>query len=753
MKPRTTLMIIFTILVLAFGGLAGTLLWAKRDLQLLSDTRVMTTGLLFSWRRVEYRAMKLLLSEDPGRDADLWGEECRAFGSELQDLLDTPVGMELQTEDAGFAERVKLVRSLWSATRERLLLIQERLKAHLADPAHRGTQANILAAFGAEHESESCAAAHPQLIDDLRACASTDDDRLAEAVRALAGAMTAHIRDDAGQSTRTFIAISLVILAVSVLGVSHLMVKLDTSQAALRDSEGRYRQLFDSAPIGYHEIDAQGRLVDVNYTERHMLGHTQDEMIGRPVWEFVDAPEKSRRNVEAKLRGEVDADHAFESMYRRQDGSLLPVLLEDCILRDRTGAIVGLRSTMQDISEMKRVEEERSRLDTQLQQTERMRAIGHLAGGIAHDFNNLLVGILGYADLLEYEAEPHTPAHDAARAIGAAAERAADLTQQLLGFARKGKNRLVAVSLHERIHSACRLVSHSIGEKVRITLDLHAGRPVILGDPGQIEQVIVNLALNAWDAMPEGGDLIIGTRSVYVGPQHRLDHPGAKPGRYVLLTVADTGCGMSKDVLVRAFEPFFTTKPLGEGTGMGLAMVYGIVQNHDGAVDVESEEGRGTTFRIHLPLHLEKTAAPPRTGHGSPQEGSGTVLLVDDESLVLNVAAVMLRKVGYNVVTAESGEEAVERFRERYGHIDLAVIDMAMPGMDGRECFAALRRIDPSVKAILSTGYGRDGRAQKAMDDGMLAFVQKPYRLAELAKAIARVLKEDSGRASGAPTA
>jgi PAS domain S-box-containing protein len=382
---------------------------------------------------------------------------------------------------------------------------------------------------------------------------------------------------------------------------------------------------------------------------------------------------------------------------------------------------------------------ERKHLEEQLLQAQKMEAIGQLAGGIAHDFNNLMTGILGYANILKLESQPGTSFNDAAKTIEKAAERASQLTKQLLGFARRGKFLRVPVDLHTVAHEVMGLLTRTIEKNISVTQRLRADSPWVLGDPGQIEQAILNLAVNARDAMPDGGELAIETQVANLDEAFCRTHPEATPGRYVLVSVVDTGMGIPKELQQRIFEPFFTTKESDKGTGMGLAMVYGIVKNHGGFIRLYSEVGHGARFDVYLPQSTQM-GAPAGVEQQSPVRGTGRILLVDDEEVVRDVASRMLRNLGYEVAVAASGDEAVRHYRAHSGQVDLVIIDMIMPGMSGRECFLALKSVNPGIRAILSTGYGLDGKAQDIVDEGMRGFVQKPYTMRELSTAIANAL-------------
>jgi signal transduction histidine kinase/ActR/RegA family two-component response regulator len=376
------------------------------------------------------------------------------------------------------------------------------------------------------------------------------------------------------------------------------------------------------------------------------------------------------------------------------------------------------------------------RTSEQLRQSEKMQAIGQLAGGVAHDFNNQLSGIMGFAEMLAERLEdPELKKY--ADQILTASTRAADLTRQLLAFGRKGKYLNVPTDIHKVIGEVVDLLNRSIDKRIEIKRCLEANPSVVVADPTQLQNAILNLALNARDAMPQGGMLSFVTSVVFLEAQPDEE---LKPGRYVQISVTDTGVGMDAATKKRLFEPFFTTKEVGKGTGLGLASAYGTIKNHGGTIRVYSELGHGSTFRVYLPV-LEEGAGPvvPEVAVSAPS-GHGRVLLVDDEPVILEVGAAMLRRQGYEVVTCSDPREAVALYGRDWRSIDLVILDMVMPKMGGRDVFLAMREINPAVKALLASGFSINGEAQGIMNLGVMAFVSKPFRLADLAQGVARGL-------------
>jgi signal transduction histidine kinase/CheY-like chemotaxis protein len=375
-------------------------------------------------------------------------------------------------------------------------------------------------------------------------------------------------------------------------------------------------------------------------------------------------------------------------------------------------------------------------------QSQKLEAVGLLAGGVAHDFNNLLAAILGHSSLLEEEAVRGSPAEESARTISLAAQRAADLTRQLLAFARLGQHRQEAVDLHALVGEATALLGRTLDKAIRIEARLLAPRHHVRGDPGQLQQVIVNLAVNARDAMREGGTLTFETTLERLDEADAGAGSGPAPGAWLLLAVADTGAGIPPQHLGRIFEPFFTTKEEGRGTGLGLATVYGIVKAHGGDVRVQSGVGAGSRFTVYLPV-LAEPAPPPARAEVPAKHGAGVVLVVDDEELVRSTAGRMLAALGYLPELVAGGQEALAWLEAHPVAPAAVLLDLAMPGMDGATCFRLMRQRLPTLPVVLSSGFAKNVRAQQLLDQGACGFLHKPYRTVELSEAMAAALHAD----------
>jgi len=378
---------------------------------------------------------------------------------------------------------------------------------------------------------------------------------------------------------------------------------------------------------------------------------------------------------------------------------------------------------------------ERKQLEAQLLQVQKMESIGQLASGIAHDFNNLLTPIGGFADLLLGKAPEGSQQHEYLRQIKIAVERAAALTGQLRLFTRQAKGQRRPVQLNSLVEETRDLLERSIPKEITIELGLESELWAVEADPSQISQVLMNLCVNARDAMPDGGVLTLETRNVTLDEKYARMVLDAQPGRYVHLSVSDTGCGMSPEVQARLFEPFFTTKEVGEGTGLGLSVVYGVVKGHGGFINVYSQEGRGSTFHAYLPA-IEGTVEEREVEGLEWPSGTETILVVDDEEGVRALGQAVLELCGYTVLMAEDGVQGLEVYQTHRGEIALVVLDVIMPKLDGLECLRRLREMDPQVKVLISTGYTARGLAQELMAEGALGVVEKPFRIQDFAAAV-----------------
>ncbi len=395
-----------------------------------------------------------------------------------------------------------------------------------------------------------------------------------------------------------------------------------------------------------------------------------------------------------------------------------------------------------EIRERKQAEEQKKKLENQLLHAQKMEAIGTLAGGIAHDFNNLLQAISGYTQLLLMRKDSNDPDYGKLEVIQSSTLKASELTKQLLIFSRKMESKLKPLDLNHEVMQVCKILQRTIPRMITIDLRLSENLKVVNADSAQLEQILMNLGVNARDAMAEGGILTFQTENVYLDRGYTTSMLGANPGEYILLTVSDTGQGMDKETLQHLFEPFYTTKEAGKGTGLGLAIVYGIVQNHNGYIQVDSRPGGGTTFRIYFPVLKDDGAlkgAEAKAPADTPR-GRERILLVDDEKTVLDIGQDLLRQYGYETILADGGEKAIEIYRREKDRIDLVILDLIMPGMGGQKCFQELLRINPEIKVIISTGASAEEQVREAFKPHPVGFVSKPYQLKDMLSKVREVL-------------
>jgi two-component system, cell cycle sensor histidine kinase and response regulator CckA len=499
-------------------------------------------------------------------------------------------------------------------------------------------------------------------------------------------------------------------------------------EEALRSSEEKYRELVEHANSIILRKDANGIITFFNEYASRFLGFSRDEVIGRNVvGTIVPANDSAGRDLAQMIKDISIHPEQYKSNENEnicKDGTKVWVAWTNKLILDDQGRCVEILCIGNDITERKRAEEENRALMERLQHAYKMEAIGTLAGGIAHDFNNLLMGIQGYASLSLMNIDSSDPNYERLKRIEEQVQSGADLAKQLLGFARGGRYEVKSADMNDILAKSSSMFGRT---KKEISLHRKFAKDLwgVEVDRGQMEQVFMNLYVNAWQAMPGGGAIYLETEKIILDDEQALSYT-VKPGRYVKISVTDTGTGMDTKTRERIFEPFFTTKEMGRGTGLGLATVYGIIKGHGGIINVHSEPGHGTTFTIYLPAS-EKEVVRYKAGNGTMASGSETILLVDDEKMVLEVSKELLEFMGYQVYAAESGQEAIDLYLEKRDEIDLVILDMIMPGISGGETFDRLREINPGIKVLLSSGYSITGQAQEILDRGCNGFLQKPF--------------------------
>ncbi len=520
------------------------------------------------------------------------------------------------------------------------------------------------------------------------------------------------------------------VIAVSLQN-AHLFRDVEEAARTV-DRERRFAEsLIAGLPGVFYLIDEHGRFLRWNRNFEVVIGRSAEEMARAHPLDFFEGRDRgliAERIARVFAEGSADAEADFVA----KDGTRRPYYFTGLrILVDGKPCLIGLGI---DVSERRELQE-------RLLHTEKLAALGRLAGGVAHDFNNQLAGILGYADLLSRSVEDeHLRRH--ADAILHLGQRSADLVRQLLAFGRKAKRLSVPVDVHRLIKEVAGLLERSMDRRIRVRLDLRAPAATVTGDPALLQNALLNLAVNARDAMPEGGELHFAT-DVTSG-----DETGLGPEPCLRIRVTDTGSGMTEDVRRHAFEPFYTTKEPGQGTGMGLASVYGTVQSHAGGIRIESEVGRGTTVTTWLPLSDAPESVDAQPEPEAPRIGGASVLVIDDEPDVCEMAASALRASGYRAVAFRSAPEAVAHYRDHWRTVDLVLVDLLMPEMGGRDVFRRLREANPDVRAVLTSGHGPPAEIEVLLREGFRGFLPKPYLVADLARIVGEALR-GSGDAGG----
>ncbi len=547
---------------------------------------------------------------------------------------------------------------------------------------------------------------------------------------------------------------ALFIIGLLSLWNTLLHTRISKATKSLKQSEEKFRALIEQAPFSIQVHDLDGTMIMSNRAwselwkipdNKHAIGIYnvfQDKQMEKAgyIEDFKRALNGEIVDIPLSVYDPAESGQPGEKMYTH--ARLYP-------LKDGMGRVTNVVIMHEDLSEKMKMENERKELESRLTQSEKLEAIGRLAGGIAHDFNNMLAGIMGYADVLQLNLKDEK-LKGIAEGIVRAAKRSSELTDQLLAFARKGRYRSVKLDIHKIIADVVSLLKHSIDKRIKILQNLHANPSFVLGDPTQLQNAILNLAINASDAMPGGGELVFTTEtSTAENRRYKTLSKELKQGEYLLVSVTDTGQGIPLEIQERIFEPFFTTKSQGKGVGMGLAAVYGIVKSHEGAVSVQSEKGKGSTFTILLPLVKGDTVSgrvattPNKAAAGMP---SYNILVVDDEDIVSETLGLMLKKIGHKARIFNNGHSAVDFYKKNRQSFDLAILDIALPDMSGREIFYELRKINPLVTVILASGYSINGEIQKILKEGAKGFIQKPFSVKELEIKINDIMQE-SGHA------
>ncbi len=520
--------------------------------------------------------------------------------------------------------------------------------------------------------------------------------------------------------------------AGTVTGLVLTLTERRRADKALAASEERLRRMIEASPIGIR-IDQDARYVYVNPSCVERCGYSRaEDILGLPV-EALYVPEDHERirQCRAQLLAGAPAPLSCHARGLRKGGEPFDAITWITAF-DHEGRPAILSFVIDTSVE--------SSLRAQLLHAQKLEAVGALAGGIAHDFNNLLQAVQGHAQLLLLGKGPEHPEHGSLEAIFDAARKGAELTRQLLTFSRKGRSQKQVLDSNRIVDEACALLRRTLPRMIEIECVLGKDLRPVSADPLQLQQVLMNLGVNAKDAMPDGGRITVRTETVHLDARCCQERPGLAPGQHLLLSFSDTGAGMTPETVEHIFEPLYTTRGPGRGTGLGLAIVYGIVKDHGGFIECQSDRETGTCFRLYLPvIGTEPAAGPSRPARDLPG-GSETVLVVDDEPAVRDIGQQMLTRYGYTVLAAPDGERALEIYRQDPARIHLIILDLVMPGMGGRRCLEALREVNPKVKVLLASGYSPDAPTDVALGWGARGFIQKPYALAEILGTVRAVL-------------
>jgi PAS domain S-box-containing protein len=516
----------------------------------------------------------------------------------------------------------------------------------------------------------------------------------------------------------------------------------------LRVSEERFRSIFEQVNFGVVLTSLEGTISAVNRAFTHLLGRTCKELQGKPFIEIVHPQDVAamKEFVQALRMGKTGRTN-LERRFLRSTGESVWCATNMSVIHDAAGRPVHFLGMFQDIDERKKAEEERDRLQQQLFQAQKMEALGTLAGGIAHDFNNLLSVMLGFASLARQRLNSDDPLQDSMGMIEESAQRAAELARQLLGFARPERQQVKPVCVNDILERIRRMVERTFDRNITVAVR-HPRNPLwVSAEPSYLDQALLNMCINARDAMPEGGTLDLEAEALALEAGRPELPTACPPGWYVRISVQDTGAGIAPEALPRVFEPFFTTKEPGRGTGLGLAMVYGFVKNHDGFVKVESEPGQGARFTLFLPRIAAPSAQAGLGERGVLQTGQGPVLVVDDEPLVRAFATEGLKGLGYRVLVAENGKQALEIYDQHRQEITCILLDLIMPELNGLETYRRIRAKDPLARVVFASGYSTGEILRDAPDARSAAFIGKPYTLEGLSIALR---KAGAGQPRGA---
>jgi PAS domain S-box-containing protein len=536
-----------------------------------------------------------------------------------------------------------------------------------------------------------------------------------------------HSNDEIGRLATTF---------------NNMASKRKQAESALRESENRVRDISLSMADWIWEVDKNGKYTFVSDTVKNVLGYSSDELIGKEPFELMSSEEGDRiKAIFLETVSRSGPIHDLENWNLAKDGTEVCFLTNGVQIFNADRELQGYRGVNKDITHQKKIEAEKASIEDQLRQAQKMESVGRLAGGVAHDYNNALTVILGFTELAMGTMDSNESIYDDLNQVLKAARQAADITRQLLAFARKQTIAPEVLDLNENVKTVLKMLQRLIGEDISLAWLPGANLWSVKIDPSQIDQIMANLCVNARDAISGVGKITIETGTVVLDTAYCVDHYGFIPGAFVILSVSDDGCGIDSEILNNIFEPFFTTKPADKGTGLGLATVYGIVKQNNGFISVYSEPGEGTTIRIYLPRHEGNAVPIQRESTEEIPSGHGeTILIVEDDLMILKVTKKILDELGYSVLTASTPEEAMGVLKKFPEEIYLLLTDVVMPGMNGRKLSERLQSICPDLKCVFMSGYTANAIAQHGVLDQGLFFIQKPFSKLNLAKIVRKAL-------------
>lgn len=527
--------------------------------------------------------------------------------------------------------------------------------------------------------------------------------------------------------------------------IGQLQAELDAARRSFNESNARFEAVYNHHYQLTGLLNTDGRLLMANKTALEFAGLQEKDVLGKDFSETPWWTHSPREQLKLKLamdEAKTGKSVQIETSHKTADGEQRIIEFRISPVFDESGKVIYLVPEGYDITEHRRAQEALQESEEQLRHSQKMEAVGQLAGGVAHDFNNLLQGILGFCTIAMEEADPASHVYDDLEQIRKAGNRATRLVQQLLAFSRKQVLKIETVNLNEVIQDFAKMIRRVIGEHIDLSLDFATGLKSVRADRGQLEQILMNLCVNARDAMPNGGQLTVSTENVEVDADFCHQHTGATPGTYAKLSVRDSGTGMDETTRSRVFEPFFTTKGERQGTGLGLSTVYGIVRQHSGVITLESREGAGSNFMIFLPTSQAAVQVSPESLPDDKRGGSERILLAEDDATVRKLARKLLERAGYTVMAAASGTEAIQLFEDHERQFDLAFLDVVMPGQGGRAVYDHIVNVAPDIPVLFSSGYSAGGVHTNFILEEGIALIQKPYTHDGLLNEVRRLLDE-----------